>query len=151
MILHRIVHPDFPAPFDGEGARLHGGRWNPRGVPMLYYATTLALAALEKRVHVPAPALGRLWLAIAVEVPDALVPLADPAGLPPAWHAQPAPDATKAYGAQWAAALTSLGLRLPSIIIRSEHLALLNPLHPDLRRARHLGTTEFRFDERLAR
>jgi RES domain-containing protein len=39
--------------FDGEGARLAGGRWNKIGIPMIYTADSLALAALEIMVHLP--------------------------------------------------------------------------------------------------
>ena len=31
--------------FDGQGARLFGGRWNSKGTPMVYAASSLALAA----------------------------------------------------------------------------------------------------------
>jgi RES domain-containing protein len=35
------------APFSGEGARLYGGRWNPRGTPALYLATDHGSAVAE--------------------------------------------------------------------------------------------------------
>ncbi len=34
-------------PWSGEGTRLHGGRWNPVGVPALYLATNHATAIAE--------------------------------------------------------------------------------------------------------
>ena len=39
--------------FDGEGALTVGGRWNKIGIPMIYTADSLALAALETIVHLP--------------------------------------------------------------------------------------------------
>src|SRR5205823_15082133 len=33
--------------FSGEGARLYGGRWNPKVVPMVYTAANQSLAMLE--------------------------------------------------------------------------------------------------------
>ena len=39
------------APFDGEGARRHGSRWTPRGIPAVFTSATLSLAALERFVH----------------------------------------------------------------------------------------------------
>jgi len=39
--------------FDGEGARLAGSLWNKIGIPMVYTADSLALAALEILVHLP--------------------------------------------------------------------------------------------------
>ena len=38
--------------FDGEGARLYGGRWNSVGVAMVYASQHKSLAALEVRVHI---------------------------------------------------------------------------------------------------
>jgi RES domain-containing protein len=35
------------APTSGEGAAIHGGRFNPKGVPALYLATTVTVALLE--------------------------------------------------------------------------------------------------------
>ncbi len=35
------------AAFDGEGARLFGGRWNSPGVPAVYASESRALALLE--------------------------------------------------------------------------------------------------------
>jgi RES domain-containing protein len=37
--------------FDGEAARIAGGRWNRIGIPMIYTADSLALAVLEITVH----------------------------------------------------------------------------------------------------
>jgi RES domain-containing protein len=150
MRLFRIAHPDFADPFDGEGARRYGGRWNPKGVPLRYYASTLALAALEKRVHTPAAALGRLWTVIHVEVPDRTVTTADPATLPPDWSAHPAPDSAKAFGRAWVQSGASLGLMVPSTIIPGEANVIVNPAHPDLRFAWHVHSERFVFDPRLA-
>ena len=36
---------------DGSGAKAHGGRWNSKGVPMVYASDSIALAALELLVH----------------------------------------------------------------------------------------------------
>ncbi|HEV2122738.1 MAG TPA: RES domain-containing protein, partial [Chloroflexota bacterium] len=38
-------------PLSGEGARRVGGRWNHRGVPLVYLAESIALATLEILVH----------------------------------------------------------------------------------------------------
>ena len=43
------------ADLNGEGARLYGGRWNTPGRPLVYAASTAALAVLEVRVHLDLP------------------------------------------------------------------------------------------------
>ncbi len=47
----KVSHID--SAFNGEGARIAGGRWNKIGTPMVYTAGSLALAALEIIVHLP--------------------------------------------------------------------------------------------------
>ena len=37
--------------FDGEGARILGGRWNSPGTAMIYTSSSAALATLEMLVH----------------------------------------------------------------------------------------------------
>ena len=49
--------------FSGDGARLYGGRWNPKGMPLVYCAESRALAMLEnKRQSLPPKKHGNLPL-----------------------------------------------------------------------------------------
>ncbi|RME73410.1 MAG: RES domain-containing protein, partial [Verrucomicrobia bacterium] len=43
------------AAFSGEGAAKFGGRWNSRGIGLVYTSETRALAALETLVHLNPP------------------------------------------------------------------------------------------------
>lgn len=43
--------------FTGEGARLHGGRWNTEGAAVIYTSATISLAVLEILVHLESAAL----------------------------------------------------------------------------------------------
>ncbi len=52
MRLWRICRRRYAADAaSGEGARLYGGRWNSRGVSVVYASTSLALAAIETFVN----------------------------------------------------------------------------------------------------
>ena len=42
---------DIRTAFSGEGSRLYGGRWNTKGVAVVYIAATRSLAILEILVH----------------------------------------------------------------------------------------------------
>ncbi|WP_029032869.1 RES family NAD+ phosphorylase [Salinarimonas rosea] len=47
-LLYRALHPrGHREPLAGEGARLHGGRFNPTGLPALYTALSVAAAIRE--------------------------------------------------------------------------------------------------------
>lgn len=127
-----------------------GGGGNPKGVPLLDYAGTRALSALEKRAQTPEAGFGRLCRVIGIEVPDDDVTALSSSQLPEDWHAQPAPDSTRPAGQAWAASLSSLCLMVPSVIIPSESHALINPLQPQLSRALPVRTYDFRCDSRRA-
>ncbi len=53
-LVHRAHHPRWSfAPLSGEGAALHGGRFNPKGVPALYTSLRLETAWLEAQQAFP--------------------------------------------------------------------------------------------------
>ena len=45
MQVYRIAQKAFINDLSGEGARLFGGRWNRRGIPLLYTAESRSLRA----------------------------------------------------------------------------------------------------------
>src|SRR5712691_10095911 len=52
LTVWRLVTARFAkSAFSGEGARLYGGRWNRKGVPLVYTAGTQSLAMLEMLVQ----------------------------------------------------------------------------------------------------
>ncbi len=136
--------------FDGEGARLHGGRWNHPGVPAVYTAATLSLTALEILVHLEIEDAPDGWLAIAAELPEGLdVEKLEAGDLPADWRSYPAPESLRDLGASWLQAGRAPVLEVPSVVVPRERNYILNPRHPDLETIR-IGTPEpFSFDPRL--
>ena len=134
--------------FSGKGAAAHGGRWNSRGVPVVYTSSTQALAALETLVHLNPPVPFK-YVAIRLQFDAALVELVPVNALPPDWQTEPPPPSTKVMGDAWARAARSAVLALPSVIIPGELNYLLNPAHPDFKTI-SIGKPEpFTFDPRL--
>jgi len=127
--LCRAIHAE--GAFSGEGARRFGGRWNTRGVPMVYCSSSLALAAIELFVHLdPSQAPGDL-VSVAATLPEGEPARAiTPQELPPDWWADL--PATRQLGDAWIRSGASLALRVPSVPIHSEWNVLLNPLHPGM-------------------
>jgi len=135
--------------FDGEGARLAGGRWNLPGTRAVYLSDSLALAALEIFVHLQRAAVALAFVAFRVEIPDALVTTVAPVDLPKGWRAGPPPESTQRAGSRFLAAGTSPVLRLPSVLIPAEHNFLVSPAHPDFGRLRISKPAPFSFDPRM--
>jgi RES domain-containing protein len=136
--------------FDGEGARLYGGRWNPPGIPMVYASSTLSLAALELFVHLDPDTLPDGMAAIAAEVSDEVERLAvDLSELPQDWRSFPAPEPLRNLGARWTKEGRTAVLSVPSALIPAERNWLLNPRHPDFSKIRIYEAEPFEFDPRM--
>ena len=134
--------------FSGEGAAKTGGRWNSRGVPVVYTSSTRSLAALETLVHLNPPVLFK-YVAIRVQFDDAIVEIITAKALPADWQTEPPPPSTKSIGDAWARERRSAILQLPSVIISGEPNYLLNPAHPDFKKISIGKPALFAFDPRL--
>ena len=145
----RIVKEQHAATaFSGEGAAKTGGRWNSRGVPVVYTSSTKSLAALESLVHLNPPVLFK-YAAIRITFDDALVEIVRPKALPPDWQSEPPPPSSKRLGDAWVRETRSAILALPSVIIPGERNFLLNPAHPDFKKIAIGKPQRFAFDPRL--
>ena len=135
---------------DGIGGMYTSGRWHTKGNPIVYTASSAALAALEVLVHVDpltAPADLRL---LAIELPDDLsTEVLEPVTLPASWHSVPAPAELQTLGSSWLTSGRTAALNVPSAVITVERNYLLNPRHPELQRVRILSDEAFSFDTRL--
>jgi RES domain-containing protein len=137
--------------FDGEGARQFPGRWNNRGTPMIYTASTPSLAMLELLVHLEAEdILTTTYCRISVEFPVA--DCVDIGGqLPKDWKLDPPPASTRVVGDAWIVNATSLVLAVPSVISPVEQNYLINPRHPDFQKI-SIGKPEaLKYDPRFAK
>ncbi|MDZ4287472.1 MAG: RES family NAD+ phosphorylase [Prosthecobacter sp.] len=145
----RIVKAKYAATaFTGEGASRTGGRWNSRGVWMVYTSASKSLAALETLVHLNPPVLFN-YVTIRLEFDDALVEKVPQADLPKGWTEQPAPPSTKEIGDAWVKERRSAVLQIASVIVPDESNYLLNSAHADFRKI-VIGKPEpFAFDPRL--
>ena len=149
MKLYRIAKTSHISDLSGEGARLHGGRWNQKGTPLVYTSGSRALAALEYLVHVPMALAPTHLSVMEIGLPDAIASESiELSSLPPDWRDYPPPEALPALGTDWARSNRSLLLRVPSAVVQEEFNYLINPAHPDSRFiASH--TEPFVFDRRL--
>lgn len=136
--------------FDGEGARLAGGRWTSPGHPVVYTAENAALAALEMLVHLDATARPG-YVLIPCTFPNDFVLRLDRRRLPAAWRAYPAPAVLQQLGDAWIQSRASAVLDVPSAVISMQSNYLLNPAHADFARVRTGTPGPFDFDSRLVK
>lgn len=150
MRFWRIYHARFSDALSGEGARIHGGRWNPRGVRALYLSDTPSLAALEILAH--APRLGRAkgFVAAEYEMDARRLPAHDVKDLPAGWDAEPPGTASQLFGYARFADHGRVGFRVPSILVPDQQNAVLFPDHPQFDTLRVIrADMDFPFDPRL--
>ena len=135
--------------FDGEGARLFGGRWNSPGTPMVYTAQSIALATLEMLVHLDEDAVLPKYKICPVHFDETLCKIQAKRALPKNWSDYPAPEALQALGDIWVKNQSTLVLRVPSVVVPAENNYLINPQHPDFDQLKFSKPVPFQFDARL--
>ena len=135
--------------FDGEGARLYGGRWNSPGTRVAYASDSIALAALEVLAHLQSMGVLQAYSVAAIQFAESHIELLDVASLPKGWRRFPSPPENHAVGDRWVAESRSLVLRVPSAIIASANNYLINPLHPAFNSVVIGRPERFAFDSRL--
>jgi RES domain-containing protein len=138
--------------FDGEGARLYGGRWTSVGRRAVYTSSSVALATLEILFHMGLqnrPLLVNSFVVYQVEIPESLVAEIDPDALPSNWAAPIAPPQLSAIGDAWLDAREKPVLRVPSAVVLSESNFILNLEHPRFSRLRIGPEQPYAFDSRL--
>ncbi|HEU0078456.1 MAG TPA: RES domain-containing protein [Longimicrobiaceae bacterium] len=148
MRLWRIARSAYPA-LDGEGARIAGGRWNSKGIPIVYTAGSRALAALEVLAWTDPEDVPSDYEMVEIDVPEgASLEVVDPGQLPPDWR-KPRNQACRAVGDAWASAGRSAVLQVPSALIPEEPNFLINPRHSEAAGIRRVVSRPFSFDPRL--
>lgn len=145
MTLWRIVKASRASTaFDGEGARLNGGRWNSPGVSAVYLSATKSLALLEILVHLDPIDAPKRWIGFRATLqPDQI----ETVKLPARWPVREA--RTQHIGDEWLKSRRSVALALPSVIVPEEYNYLLNPAHPDFTKIEFSSPLPFTLDLRL--
>lgn len=136
--------------FDGEGARLEGGRWNPKGISVVYLADHPALAALEAFVHLKGATMKIKFMMFRVEIPVEVPVLElDVADLPAGWRGEPPAPGTMAVGEKWVREGKATVLKVPSVLVPAAANFVLNLRHPDSPKIRIGPPEKFSFDPRM--
>jgi RES domain-containing protein len=135
----------------GEGAERYGGRWNPKGLALVYASSSLSLAILELLVQTGARVMPEALCSIRIDIPEDLDILElGLEVLPEGWRGYPAPASLQEIGRDWIERGASALLSAPSAVVPEESNYLLNPEHPDFGRLSILSVSKLNLDFRLA-
>ncbi|HET8649692.1 MAG TPA: RES family NAD+ phosphorylase [Gemmatimonadales bacterium] len=137
--------------FDGEGARLNGGRWNSVGRRVAYASESVALAALEVLVGLQDARVLSSYSLIRIEFPDELAEELDRRRLPETWRRHPPLFETQRIGDLWVAEARTAVLKVPSAIVEVESNYLFNPNHPGFAEVTVRSAQPFCVEQRLIR
>jgi RES domain-containing protein len=152
MIVYRVTPARHASDLSGEGARLHGGRWNPPGIPMTYSSSSVALASIECFVNTPAEIVSRSnFQRVDILIPDNVAAeVIQTTDLPSNWANTPAPGFLAEIGRKWTEGGSSLILIVPSAALGGhENNVLINPRHPQITEIQVVSMMPFSFDPRL--
>lgn len=132
--------------FDGEGARLYGGRWNSIGIPLVYTSDSLALCCLEIFVHLPSYKLLQNYVYTRIGFDSKLVGDANPYD---GWDARPVSKISQTIGDNWIQDNSTPILKVPNVIIPEGFNYLLNVEHPEFKKIIIHEPMPMFFDPRL--
>lgn len=142
--------PDYEAhDLTGEGAKRTGGRWNQKGIPLLYASTSRALACLETVVHVGALPLNRFLVQILIPASSWKTRCIFPRESVVGWDAEPPGRVSLQWGSQWAKSGRTLVAEVPSVLVPEESNLLLNPAHRDMVHVTAVKVRKWLYDARL--
>jgi RES domain-containing protein len=135
MQVFRLSKSKFASELSGEGSRLFGGRWNSRGIEIIYTAETRALALAEMLVHLSLKKFtSRTHSLLVITLPDTIsVDHIDVSKLPEDWNKFPSSPDLALIGDNWAKSSSSLALKVPAAAVLGEYNYLINPNHPEFR------------------
>ncbi len=150
MIVYRISTKKRIENITGVGAKLAGGRWNPKGLPALYTASNSSLAILETLVHVDFDLLPLDLFIAEIKIPDTnSIQVIKKEDLPKNWSTYPSPDILKQIGKNWIVKNEFLILKVPSSVNQNEFNFIINPNHELFSSIKIIQTYSYKIDDRL--
>ena len=153
MNVYRInKEPYHQDPLSVVGSHRHGGRWNPKGIGVLYTSRSPELALLETVVHLPPLTLAelpQLWLT-SLRLPDEASNIfwLEPDKLPTYWKEGTLGE-TQTILRDWLEAPFCLAIAVPSVILRVSYNLLLHPYHASFAEVKVVSQSLIPLDSRL--
>jgi RES domain-containing protein len=150
MIVYRLSRGKYRLDLSGKGAELYGGRWNSKGVAMLYTSQSRALAFAEVAIHMPVGIVPKDYFLISIKLPDtaSILTLAN-TDMPADWRSNPHSNSTQTIGDQFIVESNYLILQVPSAVVPGDFNFLINPNHAEAGEVTIDKVEPFEFDSRF--
>lgn len=129
ITVYRCSKCSYIRDLSGFGSFKVGGRWNSKGVYMLYSASNPSLAFLESLVHMAPIMSGIDYCLMQLHIKQESILNLKVEELPKDWRSDPAPEYLKRIGDQFVEEGKYLMLKVPSAVLPMEWNILINPKH----------------------
>lgn len=150
MIVYRLSKGKYRQELSGKGAELYGGRWNSKGVAMLYTSQSRALAFAEIAIHIPVGLIPKDYFLVSLKIPDAAsIRKLAASNLPADWRSNPHSHSTQKIGDQFILESKYLMLQVPSAVVPGDFNFLINPNHSQIKKVVIDKIEPFEFDSRF--
>lgn len=148
MIVYRLSKAQYAGDLSGKGAEMAGGRWNSKGIAMLYTSQSRALCTTEIAVHTPLGILPKDYQLITLHIPDELK-IKELKSLPRGQQYLPHTIFTREIGDDFIQKGKFPVFKVPSAVVQGEFNYLLNPAHKNFHKITIKSREAFSFDQRL--
>lgn len=148
MLVYHLGNTKYAHSLTGEGAKLHGGRWNMLSIPCIYTSESIALSVLEYAANVRLEEMPQNLSITVYELPLKSWKEVNASSLPKNWRSVPVPEETKVFGSALLRE-NNLALKVPSAIIPSEFNFILNPLANNFNLVKIVSINPFTMDRRI--
>ena len=150
MIVYRLAKSKYSHDLSGKGAEKTGGRWNSKGVAMVYTSASRALCTAEIAVHTPLGIMPKDFELISIEIPDSIkifeLSVND---LPKDWNSIPHSGKTQELGDKFVRENKHAVMKAPSAVVQGDFNYLINSNHEDAKNVKIIKLESFVFDQRM--
>ena len=149
MIVFRLTKEKYKNILSGKGAEIYGGRWNSKGISIIYTSESRALCTTEIAVHVPLGIIPKNYFLQTIKIPKDKILTIELNKLKSNWNNNPPTPSTKDVGDLFIKNNKFLILKVPSAVVQDEFNYLINPVHKEFKKIDIIKIEEFKFYKRL--
>jgi RES domain-containing protein len=131
---------------NGLGAAKKSGRWNPKGVPLVYCSESRAMCVLEVIANSTSKHFPKMRM-VTIEFPNEVAEMTG--DLSDNWADETAGASSRKIGADFISEKKHLAMRVPSSLVPGDFNIVINPLHPSISKAQIIDAVDFKFGKRL--